>query len=121
MNENPRAIVEEQIRWLETFAGLKIGDAPVLCNGLRSIADKLRGSLPVIPKYHEPGRRPARHVDSPFRKQLEGYEKNIIIRALIKCRWNRTWTARYLGIARTTLYQRMRAYGITNRGASDFG
>ncbi len=40
------------------------------------------------------------------------YEKQIISTALARCRWNRTHTARALGVGLRTLQRKMKAYGI---------
>jgi DNA-binding NtrC family response regulator len=48
----------------------------------------------------------------PLREALEGPEKNILMAALRANGWNRQRTAEQLGINRTTLYKKMRRYGL---------
>ncbi len=43
---------------------------------------------------------------------LDGIEKELILKALEKCRWNKTHAARYLDISRKTLIYRMERHGI---------
>mgnify|MGYP001545127574 CR=1 FL=1 len=43
---------------------------------------------------------------------VSAYEKQIIIAALDRCRWNRTRTAQALGVGLRTLQRKMKAYGI---------
>ena len=40
-------------------------------------------------------------------------EKDVLIRALRECDWNRSQAARRLGIGRRTLYDRMARFGIS--------
>jgi len=49
---------------------------------------------------------------------LEAIEKELILKALEKCRWNQTHAARYLDISRKTLIYRMERHGI--RKPQDF-
>jgi DNA-binding NtrC family response regulator len=46
------------------------------------------------------------------RLSLEGVEKELIVRALRKFRWNQTQAAHYLDISRRTLIYRMEKYGL---------
>jgi two-component system response regulator HydG len=48
----------------------------------------------------------------PLREALEGPEKRIIVEALRALNWNRQETARVLDIDRTTLYKKMKTYGL---------
>jgi transcriptional regulator with PAS, ATPase and Fis domain len=48
----------------------------------------------------------------PLREALEGPERRIIEAALRANGWNRQLTARQLGINRTTLYKKMKRYGL---------
>jgi PAS domain S-box-containing protein len=43
---------------------------------------------------------------------VSAYEKQVIIAALARCRWNRTRTAQALGVGLRTLQRKMKAYGI---------
>jgi DNA-binding NtrC family response regulator len=45
--------------------------------------------------------------------EVQELEKEILIRALRECDWNRSQAARKLGIGRRTLYDRMNRYGIS--------
>lgn len=48
----------------------------------------------------------------PLKEALEEPEKQIIVRALRALNWNRQETARVLDINRTTLYKKMKKYGL---------
>ena len=48
----------------------------------------------------------------PLKEALEEPEKQIIIQALQSLNWNRQETARVLDINRTTLYKKMKKYGL---------
>jgi len=88
---------------------------------------------PVRPERQRPGpeRRPTRDEGSspahdnrapeeghtaptiqPLKVALEGPEKEIILRALQACEWNRRETANALDISRSTLYHKMKSYGL---------
>lgn len=56
-----------------------------------------------------------------LKEALKSPEKDIIIRALDSANWNRNEVAKKLGINRTTLYKKMRKYGLLKRrkGATD--
>jgi len=64
----------------------------------------------------EPGARGTAVADSngilPLKKALEAPEKEIILRALEANHGSRQATAEALGINRTTLYKKMKRYGI---------
>jgi two-component system response regulator HydG len=47
-----------------------------------------------------------------LKEALEEPEKRIIIQALQALNWNRQETARVLDINRTTLYKKMKKYGL---------
>jgi two-component system response regulator HydG len=49
---------------------------------------------------------------SPLKEALAEPEKRIIIQALQVFNWNRQETARVLGVNRTTLYKKMKKYGL---------
>lgn len=51
-------------------------------------------------------------VPTPLEEALKGPERRILLRALEANGWNRQVTADQLGINRTTLYKKMKAYGI---------
>jgi len=66
----------------------------------------VRGGNPGSPRPHIPtGIR-------PLKEALEEPEKRIIIQALQAFNWNRQETARVLDINRTTLYKKMKKYGL---------
>jgi two-component system response regulator HydG len=48
----------------------------------------------------------------PLNEALEEPEKRIIIQALQAFNWNRQETAKVLNIDRTTLYKKMKKYGL---------
>ncbi len=48
----------------------------------------------------------------PLKEALEGPEKQLILAALEALNWNRQETARVLDINRTTLYKKMKKYGL---------
>jgi two-component system response regulator HydG len=48
----------------------------------------------------------------PLKEALEGPEREIIVRTLEAFGWNRQETAKALDINRTTLYKKMKKYGL---------
>ncbi|AMV36301.1 sigma-54-dependent transcriptional regulator [Planctomyces sp. SH-PL62] len=90
--------------------------AVVLCHGPRITATHLG---PILNPHR--GGRGARtnngrpHLPMgirPLKEALEEPEKQIIIQALQALNWNRQETARMLDINRTTLYKKMKKYGL---------
>jgi len=84
--------------------------ATVLARGRQVGKDDLP---PTILKYAERGPEPAddgRIV--PLKQALERPEKEVIERALKAHNWNRQLTADVLQINRTTLYKKMKKYGL---------
>lgn len=90
--------------------------AVVLCHGPRITATHLG---PILNPHR--GARSARANASrphlaltvrPLKEALEEPEKQIIIQALQALNWNRQETARMLDINRTTLYKKMKKYGL---------
>jgi DNA-binding NtrC family response regulator len=59
--------------------------------------------------------------DLTLEAALDQAEKNILLQTLESCNWNRQLSARALGISRTTLFNKMRRYQLTDprRRASD--
>jgi transcriptional regulator of acetoin/glycerol metabolism len=54
------------------------------------------------------------HVEgSKAMNEVRELERDILVRALRECDWNRSQAARKLGIGRRTLYDRMARYGIS--------
>ncbi len=49
--------------------------------------------------------------------ELEEVEKVVIAIALQRTRWNKQETAKLLGIGRTTLYEKIKKYGLDRRSA----
>jgi DNA-binding NtrC family response regulator len=54
---------------------------------------------------------PARGIQ-PLKVAMEGPEREIILQALEACEWNRRETAKALDISRSTLYHKMKSYGL---------
>jgi two-component system response regulator HydG len=85
-----------------------------LCSGPRITAGHL---IPGLDGHRpeRPGSTPRPHLPMgirPLKEALEEPEKRIIIQALEALDWNRQETARVLGINRTTLYKKMKKYGL---------
>jgi len=53
----------------------------------------------------------------PLKAALEGPEREIILQALRAFGWNRNETARALDISRSTLYLKMKSYGLLTQVA----
>jgi two-component system response regulator HydG len=58
------------------------------------------------------GARPPAAPIRPLKEALEGPERQLILQALEALNWNRQETARVLDINRTTLYKKMKKYGL---------
>ncbi|MDR3621299.1 MAG: sigma 54-interacting transcriptional regulator [Paludisphaera borealis] len=91
--------------------------AVALCNAPRITAAHL---TPIINPHRgnrgpAAGAAPRPHLEMgirPLKEALEEPEKRIIIHALQALNWNRQETARVLDINRTTLYKKMKKYGL---------
>ena len=60
------------------------------------------------------------HESKPFQQvTLEEIEKLAIIDALEKNLWKKTETAQKLGIAKSTLHEKVKKYGIAQKEASN--
>ena len=59
--------------------------------------------------------QPEPHTAMSLKKAMEGPEKAILYAALETHQWNRQETARVLQINRTTLYKKMRHYGLLKK------
>ena len=74
------------------------------------------GQRPVLPVGHADdaafGVDPADFTPGPLRDALAGPERAIILATLRSCAWNRQRTAEILDINRSTLYKKMKAYGL---------
>jgi len=62
------------------------------------------------------GRRAASGALLPLKKALEGPERRILLEALDAMDWNRREAARVLQINRTTLYKKLKKYGLLSAG-----
>lgn len=89
--------------------------AVTLCNGSRIASSHL---APILNHARSgrglnPASRPHLSLSiKPLKEALEEPEKQIIIQALQALNWNRQETARMLDINRTTLYKKMKKYGL---------
>ena len=88
--------------------------AVALCSGPRITSSHL---APILNHHRQVrGSNPPRpHLPMgirPLKEALEEPEKRIIIQALQAFNWNRQETARVLDINRTTLYKKMKKYGL---------
>ncbi len=85
-----------------------------LCQGSRITSGHLSPSFSGVSETRTPGSgrsRASAHI-RPLKEALEEPEKRIIIQALQALNWNRQETARVLDINRTTLYKKMKKYGL---------
>jgi DNA-binding NtrC family response regulator len=85
----------------------------ILCQGTRITS----GHVASSPSYSHPspGAAARAHLPlaiRPLKEALEEPEKRIIVQALQALNWNRQETARVLDINRTTLYKKMKKYGL---------
>ncbi len=88
--------------------------AVALCTGPRITSSHL---APILNHHRQVrgGNPPRPHLPMgirPLKEALEEPEKRIIIQALQAFNWNRQETARVLDINRTTLYKKMKKYGL---------
>jgi two-component system response regulator HydG len=86
-----------------------------LCQGTRITSGHLSPSLCPSRSSRMPSFAPRPHMPAnirPLKEALEDPEKRIIIQALQALNWNRQETARVLDINRTTLYKKMKKYGL---------
>jgi two-component system, NtrC family, response regulator HydG len=86
-----------------------------LCQGTRITSGHLSPSLCHPRANRFPGMAPRSPMPMnirPLKEALEEPEKRIIIQALQALNWNRQETARVLDINRTTLYKKMKKYGL---------
>jgi two-component system response regulator HydG len=87
----------------------------VLCHGARITSGHLASALsyPRSNRNASGNARPQLATSiRPLKEALEEPEKRIIIQALQALNWNRQETARALDINRTTLYKKMKKYGL---------
>jgi two-component system response regulator HydG len=88
--------------------------AVALCTGPRLTSSHL---APILNHHRQvrTGNTPRPHLPMgirPLKEALEEPEKRIIIQALQAFNWNRQETAKVLDINRTTLYKKMKKYGL---------
>jgi two-component system response regulator HydG len=86
-----------------------------LCQGTRITSGHLSPSLCQPRSSRIAGLASRPHIPlniRPLKEALEEPEKRIIIQALQALNWNRQETARVLDINRTTLYKKMKKYGL---------
>jgi two-component system response regulator HydG len=95
--------------------------AVVHCRGSRietshlSFAPREVAMTPAPLMLRSNGRAQRAHAQvsiQPLKEALEGPEKQLILQALEALNWNRQETARVLDINRTTLYKKMKKYGL---------
>ena len=87
----------------------------VLCQGARITSGHLVPSVGTSRSARTPSLTPRQQLPMsirPLKEALEEPEKRIIIQALQALNWNRQETARVLDINRTTLYKKMKKYGL---------
>ena len=53
------------------------------------------------------------HLPARLNFQNENTEKEVLLKALEQCKFNKTDTANYLGISRKTLFNKMKKYGLS--------
>jgi two-component system response regulator HydG len=96
------------------------GDAVELENTVERAVVHCCGAR-IEPCHLELNRRPERPAARPghatagslrLSEALEGPERQLILEALVALNWNRQQTARALDINRTTLYRKMKKYGL---------
>ncbi len=102
--------VLQRYRWPGNVRELEnvVERAVVLCRGGRITAADLpsritRAAAEAVPVVYQP---------RTLREALEEPEKRILEQALRANNWNRQVTAEQLGINRTTLYKKMKRYGL---------
>ncbi len=89
--------------------------AVALCTGPRINSNHLAPILNHNRQTRGEGGAPKPHLKMgvrPLKEALEEPEKRIIIQALQAFNWNRQETAKVLDINRTTLYKKMKKYGL---------
>jgi len=68
-----------------------------------------------LPEFLRPGPTPLETIDLHLPANgisLGGLEKEVLLSALKRCRWNQSATARYLNLSRKTLIYRMHKYNL---------
>ncbi len=85
----------------------------VLCKGRHITVDDLPPKL-LAAAAASPGQPASTYKPMPLREALEEPEKQILEAALRANGWNRQLTAQQLVINRTTLYKKMKRYGLVD-------
>ncbi|UCE60901.1 MAG: sigma-54-dependent Fis family transcriptional regulator [Phycisphaerales bacterium] len=91
-----------------------VARAVVLCKGRRIGVNDLPPRLVETADATEPAEV---YTPKPLKEALEQPEKRILEAALRANGWNRQLTAQQLGINRTTLYKKMKRYGLEGEPA----
>jgi DNA-binding NtrC family response regulator len=95
--------------------------APTDRAGLLPVSVTTAASCEPAPGYTlamNPSSGPGADGIRPLKEALEGPERAIILQALQACDWNRNETADSLQICRSTLYHKMRRYGLFDSEAA---
>jgi len=71
------------------------------------------GDLPSVLRNKEAGGRPARDEAASLREAREEFERQFILKKLEELGWNITRTADALGLERSNLHRKLKAFGIT--------
>jgi len=114
-NRNKLGITDEAMEHLERYpwpGNVRelenvIERATLLSKGKFIDAEDLPNSV-----RHEPGRRARKYEPMSLKEALAGPEKDVIRKALEANHWNRQETAKALQINRTTLFKKMKHYGL---------
>ena len=88
-----------------------------VCDLPQPVIDNSTGKL--LPAHARPGNAPwemGAFNAMPLRDALQEPEKQIILAALEANNWNRQKTAQVLDINRTTLYKKIKQYGLEEYG-----
>jgi DNA-binding NtrC family response regulator len=80
--------------------------------GIEDFPPEISGAQPAGGGNHSFDFRPDGRTIVPLKKALEGPEKEIIAATLASVNWNRQKAAKLLDINRTTLFNKMRKYGL---------
>ncbi len=101
----------QRYRWPGNVRELQnvVERAVVLCKGRHITASDLPAKLLEAPPSID---QPQAWQPTTLKEALEGPEKRILEAALRANGWNRQATAKVLGINRTTLYKKMKRYGL---------
>jgi len=114
-NRNKLGITDEAMEHLERYpwpGNVRelenvIERATLLSKGKFIDAEDLPNSV-----RHEPSRRARKYEPMSLKEALAGPEKDVIRKALEANHWNRQETAKALQINRTTLFKKMKHYGL---------